>query len=71
MADAARLRNVHGDEIGGAVYSTLTTMRACRNSIPKTRDCTNNNGDELRSSLNALKSYIDEQTTVIYRAIHY
>uniref|UniRef100_A0A1I7VMU1 Serine-rich adhesin for platelets-like n=1 Tax=Loa loa TaxID=7209 RepID=A0A1I7VMU1_LOALO len=63
MADAARLRIVHGDEIGGAVCSTLATIRARRNSIPNGRNFTNNNGDELRSSLNALKNYIDEQTT--------
>ncbi|VDM11459.1 unnamed protein product [Wuchereria bancrofti] len=68
MADAARLRIVHGDEIGGAVHSTLTTMRARRSSIPNGRNCTSNNGsDELRNTLNALKNYIDEQTTGFYR----
>ncbi|KAL3997477.1 hypothetical protein ACH3XW_11070 [Acanthocheilonema viteae] len=66
MADAARLRNVHGNEIAGAVHSTLTTIRACRSNIPNGRNSTNS-GDELRTSLNALKNYIDEQTTSFYR----
>nr|CTP80696.1 Bm7822 [Brugia malayi] len=67
MADAARLRIVHGDEIGGAVHSTLATMRARRSSIPNGRNCTSNGSDELRTTLKALKNYIDEQTTGFYR----
>lgn len=66
MVDAARLREAHGDEIGGAVNSTLMTIRAGRsNVVPNGHNSTNNSGDELRTSLNALKTYIDEQTTVI------
>uniref|UniRef100_A0A0R3S383 Serine-rich adhesin for platelets-like n=1 Tax=Elaeophora elaphi TaxID=1147741 RepID=A0A0R3S383_9BILA len=67
MADAARLRTVHGDEIGSILNSTLSTIRACRGSIPNGRNCTNSSGDELRTSLNALKNYIVEQTTSFYR----
>ncbi|VDK87952.1 unnamed protein product, partial [Onchocerca ochengi] len=38
-----------------------------RSSIPSRRNSINNSGDELRSSLNALKNYVDEQTTSFYR----
>ncbi|CAG9534079.1 unnamed protein product [Cercopithifilaria johnstoni] len=63
MADSARLRSVHGDEIGGAVNSTLATIRARLNSIPNGRNYISNSANELRTSLTALKNYIDEQTT--------
>lgn len=65
MADAARLRTVHGDEIGSAVHSTLATIRARRRSISNGLNSSNNTDNELRNSLNALKIYIDGQTTVI------
>ncbi|VDM92134.1 unnamed protein product [Litomosoides sigmodontis] len=67
MADAARLRDAHGDEIGGAVNSTLMAIRARRSNVPNGRSATNNSGNELRTSLNALKNYIDEQTTNFHR----
>uniref|UniRef100_A0A914QPA9 Uncharacterized protein n=1 Tax=Panagrolaimus davidi TaxID=227884 RepID=A0A914QPA9_9BILA len=53
MADAARIRNIHGDDIPSSVVSRLTASRAAnrRNSIGQ------NSGDELQNSLNALKSF--------------
>ncbi|VDO66886.1 unnamed protein product, partial [Onchocerca flexuosa] len=53
-------------EISDAVHSTLAAIRARRSSIPSGRNCSNS-GDELRSSLNALKNYVNEQTTSFYR----
>uniref|UniRef100_A0AC35FXZ8 Uncharacterized protein n=1 Tax=Panagrolaimus sp. PS1159 TaxID=55785 RepID=A0AC35FXZ8_9BILA len=54
MADAARIRNIHGDDIPSSVVSRLTASRAAnrRNSIGQ------NSGDELQNSLNALKSFV-------------
>ncbi|KHN80636.1 hypothetical protein Tcan_09898 [Toxocara canis] len=57
LADAARLRSVHGDDVGGMMSSTLAVSRARRSSL-----CSQNSGDELQSSLNALKSYVDNTT---------
>ncbi|VDN50304.1 unnamed protein product [Dracunculus medinensis] len=57
MADAARLRHLHGDELGDAISSTISATRTRRNSI------TNNpSGDELQSSLHALRSFVDKTT---------
>ena len=57
MADAARLRNIHGDEISSSVVSRLTASRASRrNSIGQ------NSGDELQNSLNALKTFVADPT---------
>lgn len=53
LADAARLRSVHGDDVGG-VCSSLIASRARRSSITS-----QNSGDELQSSLSALRSYVD------------
>lgn len=68
MADAARLRNAHGDEIGGAVQSTLAAARARRSSITNQQRTSNISGDELQNSLNALKNYMDERTTASFFA---
>lgn len=61
MDDAARLRHLHGDELGDAISSTISATRTRRNSI------TNNpSGDELQSSLHALRSFVDKTTLVSY-----
>ncbi|VDN36350.1 unnamed protein product [Gongylonema pulchrum] len=65
MADAARLRNAHGDEIGGAIQATLAASRRRRSSISsQNRASINSSGDELHNSLKALKNYMDDRTTV-------
>uniref|UniRef100_A0A915C4M7 Supervillin n=1 Tax=Parascaris univalens TaxID=6257 RepID=A0A915C4M7_PARUN len=61
LADAARLRNVHGDDMG-AVCSSLVASRARRSSITS-----QNSGDELQSSLSALRSYVDNSAMVTSR----
>uniref|UniRef100_A0A914ZAM4 Uncharacterized protein n=1 Tax=Panagrolaimus superbus TaxID=310955 RepID=A0A914ZAM4_9BILA len=57
MADAARIRNIHGDDIPSSIVSRLTATRASRrNSIGQ------NSGDELQNSLNALKNFVADPT---------
>lgn len=65
LADAARLRSVHGDDVGG-VCSSLIASRARRSSITS-----QNSGDELQSSLSALRSYVDNSAVVGFRCSFY
>lgn len=54
MADAARLRDFHGD--ASPVAARLADTRARRSSIER------QSGDELQSSINALKNFVGDSS---------